>query len=274
MYQLWERLRDWFILALLLSVSVLVLFGQNEGLVKGLRAVALDVTAEVEAQFAWVGNFLRAVEENETLRRENITLSSEVARSRDALIENRRLREQMALQDTTDLHLTPARIVQRDITEQQNLLTLDKGTRDGVQEGMGVVSVQGIIGRVVLVSARYARVMPLLNTDLRVPARVQPSDAAGLVRWPGVNPERLLMEYVVRTEAVEVGDRIVTGHESEVFPPGYLIGRIEEIDQQPGQNQLLIHLRPAAELQQTHHVFVVNRLPDAELQALREEPLR
>jgi len=243
-------------------------------LVKGLRAVALDVTAEVEAQFAWVGNFLRAVDENEALRQENITLSSEVARSRDALIENRRLREQMALQDTTDLRLLPARIVQRDITEQQNLLTLNKGARHGVEEGMGVVSVQGIVGRVVLVSTRFARVMPLLHTDFRVPARVQPSDAAGLVRWPGVDPERLLMEYVVRTETVDVGDRIVTGHESEVFPPGYLIGHIEEIGQQPGRNQLLIHVRPAAHLQQTHHVFVVNHLPDPELQALRNEPIR
>ncbi len=274
MYQIWEQLRDWFILGVLLVISLLVMLGQNDGLVKGMRAVALDVTSHVEARFAWVGNFLRAVEENEALRQENIALSSEVARAREAMIENERLRTQLDMRDTTALDLVPAEIIQRDVTGQQNLLTINIGSDHGVVEGMGVVAVQGVIGRVVLVSSRFSRVMPYLNTDMRIPAKIHPSLATGVIRWPGLDPEMLVMDYVVRTAEVEEGDRVVSGAESTVFPSGYLIGHIDSIQQQPGRNHLLVNVRPAANLHITQHVFVVRHEPDPDLLFLREQPFR
>lgn len=274
MLQLWERIRDWVVLAILLGSAILVMLVQNDALFRGMRAASLDITSRVEARFHWVGNFLRAVEENEQLRLENMELSSEVARSRQAQLENEQLRSMLDLEDTAEHPLLPAQVVGRDLANQQNLLTLDVGTEDGVEEGMAVITEDGVVGRVVLVSDRYARVMPLLHTDFRVTAMVQPSQSTGIVSWPGTNPNELLLEYVVNTEDVDVGEQVVTSRESRTFPEGHPIGTIDSISTLPGRHQLNIHLSPAVPIHQTTHVFVVLAKPDPEQMDLEDQEIR
>src|SRR5690625_6247441 len=81
MTRIWDRIRDWVVLFVLLVASIGVMLAQNEPIVRTLRATALDTTAWVESQFAWAGGFFRALDENRFLREENIQLASEVARS-------------------------------------------------------------------------------------------------------------------------------------------------------------------------------------------------
>ncbi len=268
---LWEQLRDWVRLAVLLLVAAAVLVTQNEPVVRTLRAGALEATARVERVFAGAGRYLRALNENRALRRRNVELSSEVARLREARLQNDDLRRLLGLRDTSALPLRAARIVAKDITRQRNLFTLDVGRADGVRPGMAVLTPRGILGRVVLVSPRFARVMPYLNTDFRVPARVQPLGAEGIVRWEGQRLDRLLMEHVVKTEPVEPGMRVVTSGYSGIFPAGHAVGVVDSVRVQPGRNALRIHLRPAAPVSEAQHAFVVLQRPAAERLALEAE---
>jgi rod shape-determining protein MreC len=273
-YNLWDRVRDWVLLAVLLLAAGVVVLARNEPVVYGLRAASLDVTSRVEARLSAVGRYVRALDENTSLREENIVLSSELARSREAVIENRRLHQMMTFRDTTHFSLQPARIVSKDITRQQNLLTIDVGSRDGVEVEMPVVNEMGIIGKVVLVSERYARVMPYLNTDFRTPAKVQPMQAAGIVRWEGDRRDRLLMEHVVKTEVVQRGHLVVTSGYSSVFPGGYPIGVVDSVFARPGRNELVVYLTPTAYLDRAEHVFVIMTRPDSERIALEATPVR
>ena len=182
MTRVWDRIKDWVMLFGFLAIAVVLMLAQNQPLVRGLRAAALEGTAWVEARFAWAGGYFRALEENELLREENILLSSEVARSREAMIENERLHRMIGFRDTTQLRLRAARIVAKDVTGEQQYITLDVGTQDSVEVGMAVVDERGIIGKVVLASDHYARVMTYMNTDFRAPAKVQPLQASGIVR--------------------------------------------------------------------------------------------
>lgn len=271
---LWQRIRDWVTLLVLVGCSLGLMLQQNDAMVRGLRATALEVTARVEARFAWVGHFLQARQENRLLREQNIALSSQLARARDALVENDRLRHLLAFRDSSAFDLLAAEVVSKDITRQRNLLTLNVGRRDSVAVGMPVLDERGILGKVVLVSARYARVMPYLNTEFRVPAKVYPSQAVGVVRWPGSDPHRLIMDYVVKTEPVAPGQPIVTDGSSTIFPDGYPIGTVDSIDVRPGQNQLVIHLTPSASLADADHVFVVRARRDPERTKLETQPIR
>src|SRR5690625_7733663 len=121
---------------------------KNQPIVRTRRARALDTTAWVESQFAWAGGFFRALDENRFLREENIQLASEVARSREAMYENERLRSMIAFVDSSEYDLLPARIVSKHLTRPQNFLTLDVGRRDAVEEGMAAVGERGVSGRV------------------------------------------------------------------------------------------------------------------------------
>lgn len=268
-----SQIVDWVLLLALLLVSTGAMLTQNRDLSRALRARALEVTAEVESSFAWMGRYLRALEKNEDLRRRNIELSSQVARTRSVRLQNRELERLLNLRDSSAARLRAARIVTKDIFRQENYLTLDVGRADGVEKGMPVVHERGIVGTVMLVSEDYARVMPFLNTDFRVPVRIVPLRTEGIVRWTGERPDRLLLEHVVKTEPVEPGQQVVTSGYSDVFPPGRPVGTVDSVEVRPGRSELLIYLRPAVPLYEIGHAFVLLRTPDPERDTLESRPI-
>jgi rod shape-determining protein MreC len=268
-----SQLLDWVLLVSLLVVSVVTMLTQNRPLSRALRAQALSVTAQVESSFAWMGRYLRVLEENDQLRRRNIELSSKVARTRSVRMRNRELKRLLNLKDTSDARLQAARIVTKDIFRQENVLTIDVGREDGVTEGMPVLHERGIVGTVLLANAEYARVMPYLNTDFRVPGVILPLRAEGIVRWDGERHDRLLLEHVVKTEPVEAGQQVVTSGHSDVFPPGRAIGTVDSVQVRQGRSELRIYLEPAVPLHEIGHVFVMLRPPDSTRQQLDARPI-
>ncbi len=246
---------------------------QNQSLLRTLRAQVMGWTAQVETTFAWMGRYLRVLERNDQLRRENIRLSSQLARTRAVRQRNEELQRLLNLTDSSDATLRPARIVTKDIFQKDNLLTLDVGQADGVMEGMPVVHEDGIVGTVVLVNDHYARVMPFLNTDFRVPATILPLQAEGIVRWDGERLDRLQLDHVVKTEPVEVDQQVVTSGHSNVFPAGRRIGTVDSVASPPGRTELQIFLRPAVSLYEISHAVVILRASDPERQKLEESPV-
>ena len=143
----------------------------------------------------------------------------------------------------------------------------------GGGHGEGVTAAGGPVD-VELTSRRYARVMPYLNTDFRVTARILPIGAEGIVRWSGARNDRLSMEFVARTEPVRRGQAVVTAGRGDVFPEGFLIGYVESVNARAGRNALDVELRPAAPLARATHAFVLLALPDSERVRLEAAPLQ
>lgn len=264
---------DWLLLSTLLLVAAGVMVMQNQPLLRTVRAQAMGWTAEVESTFAWMGRYLQALDRNDELRRENIRLSSETARTRAVRQRNKELARLLALTDSSDAPVRTARIVTKDIFQQDNFLTLDVGRAEGVTEGMPVVHEQGIVGTVVLVNDEYARVMPFLNTDFRVSGVIQPLQAEGIVRWDGNRLDRLQLDHIVQTEPVEAGQHVVTSGHSDIFPPGRMVGTVDSVAALPGRNELQIYLRPAVPLYEISHAVVILRTPDPKRKSLEEEPI-
>jgi rod shape-determining protein MreC len=256
-----NRPSDWLVLSALLVIAVAVMVTQNHPLLRSVRAHTLGWTAQVERGFAWVGRYLHALERNEELRRENIRLSSQVARTRSVRRRNEELRRLLRLTDTASAPVQPARIVSKDLFRSDNVLTLDVGRADGLREGMPVVHEGGIVGTVVLVADQYAQVMPFLNTDFRVPGTVIEPRAEGIVRWDGERLNRLRLDHIVQTEPIAPGQQVVTSGHSDVFPPGRRIGTVDSVAAPPGRNELRIFLRPAVQLYEISHAAVLLRTP-------------
>lgn len=272
-YSFWDRAKDWVLLGACLVLSLVVLFTRNTSVVRGLRAAALQVTSNVEARLSSVGRYLRALDENERLREESVELAIEAARAREAVSENDRLRAMLAFRDTLDVPMVAVRLISRELGGEHNYFTIDAGRDDGVRDGMAVLDERGILGRVVLTSPRYARVMPYLNTDFRITARILPIGAEGIVRWDGRQQDRLVMDYISRTENVRRGMVVVTSGASEVFPAGFPIGYVEERAAREGRNALDLRLRPAAPIDRTTHAFVLLALPDSGRVNIEARPL-
>lgn len=270
-FRQWTRVRDWVLLVLMLSISAIVMLTNNLTIIRSLRGTALETTGRIESSLSWIGRYFRALDENDLLRSQNIRLSSELARSREYNIENRRLRQLVGFVDTVDYQVLPARIIEKEITRQKNHLTLNVGSNQGVKEGMGVLDEKGILGKITQVSPNYSLVMSYLNMDFRVPAKIQPSQAQGIVRWEGVQRDILLLEHVIKTEEVDSNQVAVTSGYSSVFPPGYPIGRVTSVLPQEGKNQLLIQITPMSLIDRAEHAFVVLKETNPERTSLQTE---
>jgi len=131
----WERSKDFILLGVLLLLSLAVLLSEHNPLYRAARGVALEVTAPVDGAFARSTRFTRALQENDRLRDETVQLSAEVARLRAARRENERLRAMVGFRDTTDAPMVPARVVNKDIARQDNLLTVNVGRNDSIRWG-------------------------------------------------------------------------------------------------------------------------------------------
>lgn len=271
--QVWERSRDYVVLAVLLLIGITIFVSKNGPALRAARAAALAVTAPVEGQFERFGQFRRSLAENERLRSETAELSAEVSRLREAAAENAQFRSLLQFEDSTDTPRVVARVVSKDITGQTNLLTIDAGERDSIEVGMPVINERGIVGRIVLTSPRYSVVMPHQNTLFRVPGVVEELEREGIVRWDGASVDQLTMDRVVKTEPVERGMLIVTSPFSGVFPAGVPIGRVDTAFAAAGRNDYVIQLEPAAPISEVGYVYVLRIRPDPE-QAILEAQAR
>lgn len=272
--RIWARIGDYVVLAVLVALSLGLLLARNNTVFRSARALALEATAPVESSFAWTGRYTRALDENESLRGQAIALQAEVARLREARRENERLRALVGFRDSVDFRMVPAKVVGKDVTRQDNLLTIDAGEEDSVEVGMAVIDERGIIGKVVLTSGDYALVMPHQNTDFAVPATIELLNRDGVVRWDGIEYDRLLMEYVVKTEPVVKGQRVVTSGFSGTYPPGVPVGVVDSVFAARGRNDLVIYLEPAAPLSTVDYVYVVLNRADSARVALEQTPIR
>jgi rod shape-determining protein MreC len=264
------QIRDWAVLAFLLLISLVVTLNRNAEVTRSLRAISLQITSGLESQFARTGEFVRALDENGEIRDQNIRLSSQLARLREAELENERLRALLALRDTLDAPTLAVRIVTRDIHRQKNFIVIDAGSDENIRRDMALIDDKGILGKVVLTGNRYSVVQSYLNTDFRVPGLVLPIEAFGIVRWDGVRLDQLVLDYVVRTERVEPGQLVVTAG-SEIFPSGIPIGTIDSVAVRPGENLLQITIKPTSRLGSARNAFVVMRSPDEELERLKDQ---
>lgn len=175
-----------------------------------------------------------SVEEYFHLHEENIILAEENARLKSQLMDVQNTNEYLIERDSQyiyshlDWEYIPAKVIDISIYKQHNYLTLNKGTRDGVEKDMGVIGADGIVGIVSTVSEKYALVVPLIHTDINFSVRVATNELGG-TKWNGKNFKYVNLTQIARHVPINPGDLIVTSGLTPSFPEGISIGRIHEV---------------------------------------------
>ncbi|MEM1138203.1 MAG: rod shape-determining protein MreC, partial [Bacteroidota bacterium] len=122
----------------------------------------------------------------------------------------------------------PARVINNTVRFNDNYLTLNKGSKDGIKVGMGVVSTQGVVGRIRAVSSNFATAYSLLHSTILVSAQLKKSKSLCTVKWNNedTNNDYLQAELLYIPIHVEVnkGDTVVTSGYNAVFPEEFTIG--------------------------------------------------
>ncbi|MBI2088586.1 MAG: rod shape-determining protein MreC [Deltaproteobacteria bacterium] len=165
--------------------------------------------------------------ENRQLRERIQELAAERNRLLEVEATNQRLRELLAFRSQLPSASLTASVIGSSASTWFRSLTLDKGSADGVVKGMAVVSPTGVVGQVVSVTSRSARVLLLTDPHSGVDVIVQRSRARGIVA--GSLDNGPVMKYVKRSEDVEIGDRLITSGVDGVFPKGLLVGTVTKV---------------------------------------------
>jgi rod shape-determining protein MreC len=164
--------------------------------------------------------------------------------------------------------LVPARVLNNSLRAVDNYLTLNVGTADGVQPGLGVLSAAGVVGQVKSASAHYATVFSLLHSKMAVAAKIKRDGTFGSVKWPGEDYSHALLDYIPRQNRLVRGDSVVTSGYNAIFPEGVFVGTVESFVKEPDKNFWTVNVRLGVDFSRLTYVYVVHNRPRTERDSL------
>ena len=133
-----------------------------------------------------------------------------------------------------------AKVISNNLSSFKNNLIINKGTKHGLKNEMGIISSTGIIGIIDRTSKNYSSVMSVLNTESKINAKVKRTSHFGTLEWNGLSNRDLLLNDIPETADIKIGDSIITGGMSLIFPEGINIGVISEIMKQEKFNDTIM----------------------------------
>ncbi len=164
----------------------------------------------------------------------------------------------------------PAKVINNSVNKQQNYITLDKGSKDGIKPDQGILCSEGIVGVVTSVSESFATGLSLLNPRWNVSAKLKKSGFYGSLAWNGEDYQIVDLLEIPFHVKIETGDTIVTSGYSTIFPEGLMIGVVEEFDKAEGENYYEIKVRLSTNFKSIRHVQVIENLKKNELENLED----
>ena len=222
----------WLLFLVLEVVSIVLLFQYNSYQGSVWFSTSNALVGKVYEVDAAIESFFSLTKVNENLTRRNFYLERQVNQLRRLYADITRdttVVERAELEFLGRYELIPAKVVSNSIDRTDNLMTIDRGRKDGVEVDMGVACGNGVVGVVYLVSDHYSVVMPVLNYHSRISCSIRHRGYFGYLIWSGGDASIAYVEDVPRHAKFKRGDWVETSGYSSIFPPGVLVGKIVEV---------------------------------------------
>jgi rod shape-determining protein MreC len=194
-------------------------------------------------------------EENRRLRTLNAALGEQINLYREGHIEGMRLRKLLNLAEHLSGRVVAARVVDRSRSSLFKMILINRGTADGLQVGLPVLSEQGIVGRVIETAWHASQVLLLIDENSNIDALIQRSRTQGILQ--GAGSAGCNLKYISRVEEVQVGDVVLTSGMAGVFPKGLLLGVVSAVSR--GREGLFqkVDVAPAVDFTKLEEVLVL-----------------
>lgn len=226
-----------------------------------------EITGSIQAQYSKVENYFNLKKENEDLRKKLTELQNKLPENFQMADTSSRIVNDTVAIDTSGTKrryvYLDAQVVNNSISQPNNFITIHRGTKQGVEPGMVVLSPNGIVGVVLDATENFSTVMSMLHKQSRISARLKKTGESGKIEWDGANPRMIQFKDIPKSVKVNKGDTVFTSQYSD-FPPGIMIGIIEKVIPEQSTNNYLLQLKPSTDFSRLQNVFVVKNLQRAE----------
>src|SRR5262249_3179018 len=237
--------------------------GENRSLI---RSWSVGMISPFERAGAWSVGKVRGTwrhyfalsdtaRENERLKQENDTLKLQISQLRAKASEADRLAGLLNFRETQEhIPMVGARVIGAGPDANSAVIYLDRGQRDGIKKNMGVITPDGVVGKVIESFSDTAQVLLLTDRDSGVGAMIEESRIQSPVG--GTGEPLLNMKYVSNDDDVKIGEHVVTSGMDRIFPRDLPVGTIAEVKTgtPPFKH---IRVRPAAQLEKLEEVIVL-----------------
>lgn len=217
-----------------------------------------------------VSDLSNTYQENQSLKQKIDTIHELEVQLSELKRDNQKMKETLKLQDTlNDYTLVNATVIARNPDTWRDVITINKGSNDGIQPQMSVMSDNGLVGKVMDVNPTSARVALLSNADntlVRVAAMIQNEKEPiyGTITGYDDKTNMLVMSQIQATQDIKVGDKVVTSGLGGISPNSLYIGTVEEVAMDRFGLYKEVKIRPAADTNDVRYVTVVIRTSESE----------
>lgn len=205
--------------------------------------------------------YLRGVrQENRDLKDKLQQLQLEQVRLQQDAVQARRLQSLLGFKEQFIDQTVAAQVIGSSGSEQSRVVYLDKGLKDGIKQGMPVISAEGIVGKVILAQSNVSQVLLINDQTSGVGTILEQSRLQGVLK--GRASGELVLDKVMSEEDVKTGERVLTSGGDQIFPKGLPVGTIGEVKR--GGEFLHVQVKPAAALNHLEEVLVITKKQERE----------
>ncbi len=268
--------------AQILGLAIQVKRSRDDESTRLIRVWALGSITPLEKGIVWfqssTGNvwhnyfYLRGVrQENRDLKQQIETLKLEQARLSEDARQAARLQALLGFKEQYVAHTVAAQVIGLSGSEHSRVFYIDKGSRDGIEKDMAVITANGVVGKVLRVENTTAQVLMINDQTSGVGTILETSRLQGVLR--GTAAGGVVLDKIMNDEQVQPGEKALTSGGDQIFPKGLLIGTVTRAGR--GADSFLdIRIAPATDLSKLEEVIVITQKIEREPDVADGAPLR
>ena len=239
----------YFITFILLEVLCLVLFfSYNPYQRYSFSTSANVVTGTIAEKWASVVQYVGLSDENEALKKENADLRNRLEAYR---------RNSIPVLGKKGFEYIPASVISATTNREMNAITVNVGKNVGVENEMGVIGRDGVVGIVSSVSDKYSVIMPIINPNTRISVKLAENGYFGSLTWNGRDVRVATFSEVPGYVDVKIGDEIVTSGFSAIFPEGIHVGYVKSFEKDLSTDFYTIDVKLSTDFHNIKYVYAI-----------------
>lgn len=199
----------------------------------------------------------RLVQELESLRTENMILKRKLQLNASLAAENVRLRQLLNSAEMLEDRVLIAEIIGRAPDPMMHQLIVNRGKQHGVYQGQALVDSKGLMGQVVEVGERSAKVLLITDSTHAIPVKINRNGEQLIAEGVGGREQFLALPYVANTMDIVVGDLLVSSGMGQRFPVGYPVAEVVEVVKDPSRRFAAVAALPSADIGRSRHALLV-----------------
>jgi len=195
--------------------------------------------------------YVNTVDENKKLANQNAELLTELLNFKD----NNSFATDSNIEKI--YKAIPANVVYLNVHQRTNYIIINKGYNDSIEPDMGVISSEGVVGVVKDVSANFSTIIPIINVNAHISAKIKKNNHFGTTTWDGKNYRIVQLCNIPYHVKVRIGDTVVTSGFSTIFPEGIMIGKIINYNYSEGNDFYYIEIQLSTDFNSLNNVYVI-----------------